>query len=187
MQDERVWRERGLRDGVLNGDEDAWRALYDRWFAPLYAHVLPRCAGNRHKAEEVVQEAWMVAVRRIADFDPERAGFGTWLFGIANGVLRNKWRRWQRRDETETPWNDADKAIDASAQLETSEHVALTLAELPPQYRELLQAKYGVGESVAEIAENSGKTPKAVESLLSRARDAFRKRFKELDGGNEHE
>ncbi len=91
--DERVWRERGLRDAVLAGDETAWKTLYQESFAGLYAYVLWRCAGLRDAADEVVQETWLTAVRRIGRFDPARGGFAGWLCGIAANVLRNHFRR----------------------------------------------------------------------------------------------
>jgi RNA polymerase sigma-70 factor (ECF subfamily) len=86
---ERGWRERGLRDAVLAGDERAWRALYDEAFAGLYAYVLWRCGGLRDRADEIVQETWLTAVRRIAAFDPGQGAFAAWLRGIAVNLLRN--------------------------------------------------------------------------------------------------
>ena len=91
--DERAWRERGLRDAVRAGDEAAWKTLYQESFAALYAYVLWRCAGLRDAADEVVQDAWLTAVRRIGRFDPARGCFADWLCGIAANLLRNHFRR----------------------------------------------------------------------------------------------
>ena len=59
-------------------------------------------------------------------------------------------------------------------QREQAERVARALAELPEHYEALLRAKYLDEQSVAEIAAEHGETCKAVESLLTRARQAFR-------------
>src|SRR5262249_17938556 len=83
---ERVWRERGLRAAVLAGDERAWRAWYDECFPGLYAYVSWRCAGLRDLADEVVQDTWLIAVRRMRRFDPEQGSFRAWLHGIAANV-----------------------------------------------------------------------------------------------------
>ena len=91
--DERAWRERGLRDAVRAGDEAAWKTLYQESFAALYAYVLWRFAGLRDAADEVVQDAWLTAVRRIGRFDPARGCFADWLCGIAANLLRNHFRR----------------------------------------------------------------------------------------------
>ena len=48
-----------------------------------------------------------------------------------------------------------------------------TLARLPAHYRSVLEAKYLEGLTVNEIADANGSTPKAVESLLGRAREKF--------------
>jgi RNA polymerase sigma-70 factor (ECF subfamily) len=75
--------ERGLWRAALAGDEQAWRAWYEASFAPLYAYTLWRCAGLRDVADEIVQETWLTVVRRLREFDPERADFAAWLRGIA--------------------------------------------------------------------------------------------------------
>ena len=85
---DRVWRERGLRSAVLAGDEQAWRAWYEESFAGLDAFVRWRCAGRRDWAEDIVQETWLVAVRRIRSFDPARGSFADWLRGIAANLVR---------------------------------------------------------------------------------------------------
>ena len=173
--DERVWRERGLRDAVLAGDETAWKTLYQESFAGLYAYVLWRCAGLRDAADEVVQETWLTAVRRIGRFDPARGGFAGWLCGIAANVLRNHFRRERVRRSSGAyaiPRQDSGRLRDPARQ--DSERVARALAALPERYEAVLRAKYLDGRSVADIAAAGGESPKAVESLLTRARQAFR-------------
>jgi RNA polymerase sigma-70 factor (ECF subfamily) len=60
------------------------------------------------------------------------------------------------------------------ADVDRAESIAAALAALPEHYERVLQAKYVDGRSVQEIAEDSGQSFKAVESLLTRARQAFR-------------
>src|SRR6516225_793051 len=96
-EDGRVDRERLLRRAVLAGDEQAWRALYDGACDGLYSYVLLRSGGLRDSADEVTQETWLHAVRRIADFDPVRASFLAWLRGVAANLLKNRIRRDVRR------------------------------------------------------------------------------------------
>src|SRR3954469_20576939 len=91
--DERVYRERGLREAVLSGDEVAWRRWYDESCEALYAYLLWRCGGLRDHADELSQEVWLLAVRKLPSFDPARASFVTWLRGLAAGLARNHFRR----------------------------------------------------------------------------------------------
>jgi len=96
---QRVQAEMALRAGVLAGDAAAWRTLYDGAYAELWAYVVWRSAGLRDLAEEVTQETWLIAVRRIGGFDPQRARFVSWLRGIAAHVLANQLRRRRRYPE----------------------------------------------------------------------------------------
>lgn len=176
--DARILHERFLREAVLNGNAEAWAAWYDQSFADVYRFALWRCGGNRDWAEELVQESWLIAVRRLAQFDPEKGSFCNWLRGILHNLQRNMARQRACRPRIE-PLN-ADLASnrdcdDRSA--ERSDLVACALLALPEQFEFVLRAKYLDGLSVAEIAELQGQTPKGVESLLSRARQAFREAF----------
>src|SRR5262249_32809077 len=98
---DRVWRGRGLRAAVLAGDEEAWRARWDGGHADADRHGLWRCGGLRDRADEVVQDVWLTAVRRVRAFHPEAGPFTCWLRGIAANLLRNAFRRERRRGHTE--------------------------------------------------------------------------------------
>ena len=100
------------------------------------------------------------------------------LRGIAVNLLRNHFRR----PVPCRPLAEADDVArcDAAAR-ERAECVAIALAELPPRYESVLRAKYLEGRGVQEIADENGETPKAVESLLSRAREAFREAYSRLE------
>ena len=79
---ESVWRERGLREAVLAGDEIAWRRWYDESYAPLHAYLVWRSGGMRDHADELAQEVWLTAVRKLSSFDPARGSFLAWLRGL---------------------------------------------------------------------------------------------------------
>jgi len=57
---------------------------------------------------------------------------------------------------------------------ERAVRIARTLADLPPRQEQVLRSKYLEQMSVQAIADAWGETPKAIESLLTRARQAFR-------------
>jgi RNA polymerase sigma-70 factor (ECF subfamily) len=171
---ERVRRERALRRAALAGDEAAWRAWYDASFAGLYAYVRWRCGGRRDRADEVVQETWLTAVRRLRSFDPAAGSFAAWLRGVAAHLLRNHFRRAARRGRVVRPLDGEPPAPCDEAATDRGERVARALAALPEHYEAVLRAKYLDGRGVDAIAAEAGATPKAVESLLTRARQAFR-------------
>jgi len=178
---DRVWRELGLHRAVLAGDEHAWRAWYEESFPALYSYVLWRCAGLRDLADDIVQETWLTAVRRVRAFDPGRGSFAGWLRGIAVNVLRHHLRR-TRSDNRVIGLDSVDRAAppDTSPlERETAERIARALARLPERYEVVLRAKYLEQQAVDAIASAWAETPKAIESLLSRARQAFREQFEQ--------
>ena len=174
MQDEgRTWRERGLRAAVLAGEESAWRTWYDECADALYAYIAWRCGGLRDVADEVAQDVWLTAVRRLPTFDPSNGSFLGWLRGIAARVLANRFRR-DRRREGLALHRPLQASSDAMIERERAERVAAVLAAMPDNYEAVLRAKYLDALPVAAIADGLGLSEKAVESLLSRARAAFR-------------
>jgi RNA polymerase sigma-70 factor (ECF subfamily) len=185
MDGDQVGRDLRLRAAVLAGDELAWREWYDDAGPGLRAYVHWRCAGWHDLADEVVQETWLTAVRRVREFDPRQARFGTWLSGIAANVLRNCLRGRRRHGERvrvlagDWPAAGAEEATE----IEQSERVARALAELAPHYEQVLRAKYLDGLSVQAIADQRGETLKAIESLLTRARQAFREVYQSTADG----
>ncbi len=171
-----------LRAAVLAGNDVAWQVLYDRHIDALYAFAWYRSGRRADRAEEVVQETWLTAVRRIKTFDPARGAFDAWLKGIAANVLKNQRRRW-RRDEQAEALHDEDFPHEPPPP-EHGELIGLALTALPPRYQMVLRAKYEERLSVAEIAARLGATAKATESLLSRAREAFRGVFQNLNAND---
>jgi RNA polymerase sigma-70 factor, ECF subfamily len=181
---ERAWRERALREAILAGDEAAWRAVYERHFDPLRAWIRFRAGGDAERTDEAVGECWVVAVRRIRDFDPARGTLDGWLRGIAANVLRNQGRKLALRRRRERPAGDGTpeaRAPDAGGREEEAEAIRVALAQIPEHYRTALREKYQEGLGVDAMAARRGETAKAVESLLSRARAAFRAAFERLD------
>jgi RNA polymerase sigma-70 factor (ECF subfamily) len=188
---DRRWREHGLRNAVLAGDEAAWRTWYDETFPGLYAFVRWRCAGIPDWTEDVVQETWLTAVRRIRSFDSDRGSFSDWLRGIAANLLRNQLRK---RRPTPSPNGQPEEQSQPAAQArvrltgpeerhnrDQAEQIAHALSRLPERYESALRAKYLDQQSVAEMAEAWNETPKAIESLLTRAREAFRQEYQRLE------
>jgi RNA polymerase sigma-70 factor (ECF subfamily) len=167
--------ERRLHRAVLAGDEHAWRALYDATFAALDAYVCWRCAGLRDRADDIVQETWLTAVRRIGDFDPKRGRFLAWLRGIAANALRAEFRK-----RIAEPLLGADRPAPADAaddRRDQAEQIARALACLPDRYEQVLRAKYLDQLGVESIAAAWAESPKTIESLLTRARAAFREAY----------
>jgi RNA polymerase sigma-70 factor (ECF subfamily) len=157
--------------GAQRGDEDAWRNLFEWHFEPVYRYCLSLSAGRQEMAEEIAQQVFMTAARRIGRFKQRQGTFRAWLLGIA----RNRFMKFRSK---ELKQKGHEKQFSAGAR-ESAERnrpeliVYEALAELPVHYRSVLEAKYLEGLTVNQIAEANRSTPKAVESLLARARERF--------------
>src|SRR5215471_19040966 len=87
---------------TLAGERDAYRILVERHSQNVF-RLAYRMTGNRHDAEEVVQEAFLRAYQKLSQF-AARANFGTWVYRIAANYAIDRMR--QRRSEEakrETP------------------------------------------------------------------------------------
>lgn len=181
--------DQALRARVLSGDRVAAEDLCRRHLDGLYEFVHYRVGGDRATVEDLVQETFLVALEKLADFDG-RSSLHTWLCGIAKNKIRTERRR-RRPKPLEDVLDEADDEIDAIlAQVareplpdwvlerqETRDLVGATLSSLTPEYRDALVAKYVDGLSVAEMAARDGRGFKATESRLQRARVAFARVF----------
>ncbi len=132
-------------------------------------------------------------LREIERYDPARSGNQVfpWLAGLARNEITRALGRERHAQSLEAQWNRIDRDLrDIFTRLdsqvlpdelmqreETRALVNATMAQLPPHYRSALEAKYVDGRTMREIAQQSGGTEKAIESLLTRARDAFRETF----------
>jgi RNA polymerase sigma-70 factor (ECF subfamily) len=172
---------------MLRGHEDAFEEFFERYFAGLYRFALARLRGNEHEAEEAAQAALCKAIRKIHTFRGEASLF-TWLCTFCRHEIGSQVGR---RDYLTGPIEDAPEILAALESLgrsgtdpessarrsELSRFVQVTLDALPGRYGDVLEWKYVEGWTVREIAARLQVTPKAAESLLSRAREAFRDGF----------
>ncbi len=174
--------DRSLVLELRNRDRTAWGRAYDEHAHDVFAFVAHLLHGDRAMAEEIHQEVWLAALAGIDGFDVERGELRAWIFGIARRRVALHFRRRAGvRDETGDGGEIATALDDGSilpdellGAVERNDAVRAALAELGADARGALVAKYVDGQSVQQVALRLGRTPKAVESLLSRARQRMR-------------
>ena len=87
---------------TLAGDRDAYRVLVERHSHNIF-RLAYRMTGNRHDAEEVVQEAFLRGYQKLGQF-AARSNFGTWVYRIAANYAIDRMRQRQKEDaRRETP------------------------------------------------------------------------------------
>jgi RNA polymerase sigma-70 factor (ECF subfamily) len=165
---------------VREGDEAAFRELFERHAAPLVGFV-DRFFYNRAVSEEVVQEVFIKVYRARKKYQP-RSKFTTWLYTIATRASLNELRRGvfkQKRQGLEEG-NGATPAVDQEVEgRRLQERVAKILEGLPENQRAaFLLVRFG-GRSYDEVAQILGLSESAVKSQIFRATDAVRKGLEE--------
>jgi RNA polymerase sigma-70 factor (ECF subfamily) len=179
---------------MLAGEEHAFDEFFADYFPRLFRFAMLRLR-DEDAAEDVVQATLVQAVRRIGTWRGEAALF-TWLCTICRREIGDWAQRRSRRVLVPLADDDPDvraalESIGASldgpdaevTRREVGRLVQQALDYLPPRYSRALEWKYLEELSVQEIAARMQTTPKAVESLLTRARAAFREGFAALQTG----
>lgn len=159
-------------------DEERFRAWYDATLPRVYRYLVARCGGDIALAEELTQQVFVEAIRHRDRFDG-RSDVVTWLCAIGRNRLVDHYRRRQRETRRQErlfdQWHHAADAPWRAA--ETRHAVEAAVAQLPADQRLALLFRYLDGMTVREVAKVMGRSEKATESMLSRAREAFRRAF----------
>jgi RNA polymerase sigma-70 factor (ECF subfamily) len=180
--------ERELVRAMLAGDERAFTAFFDDYFPRVYRFALPRLGGDADACKEVVQTTLIKAMRNLATWRGEAALF-TWVCQICRRGIADYLRSEKRHTGRVVLIEDSDEmrhvfesiaapAAEGPMQVHGSEEmrrlIQSVLDRLPARYGDVLEWKYVDGESVERIGERLGIGHTAAQSVLARARTAFR-------------
>ena len=188
-----IEKDRRLAGQVAGGDQAAFDAFFREYFPRLFRFTLTRVDNDPELAEEIVQRTMCIVVRKMSSYRGEALLF-SWLCQICRNEMNSVFRQRGIESPPEVPIEDhpavqaALESIGASdfrpeamqRKDEIAAFVRATLEHLPARYATALEMKYINGNSVAEIAERLGIGEKAAESVLSRARKAFKEGFSSL-------
>lgn len=172
-------------------DPEALRSLHEQYVPTLWRTIYTRVSGDSHLAEDLVHET-MLALLRFLDDDAtnrpverEIQSLGGWLHTVAERKVNDHFRVVARvrhliegvghvsQQNQQAAEEDANP-LNQQIQAENRAQIRTIMDSLPAPQRQVLHWKYLDELSVREIAERLGTTEKAVESLLYRARLAFR-------------
>lgn len=171
-----------LIERILRGETEDFRHLMRRHGGTLLAFI-ESVVGNREEAEDVVQEAFVMAFRSLRQYDSRKASFATWLHRIAyhEALRRMKRQRLPTRswDEDESLLNHAeDSAADdwlADATEEQLQRLDEAVGLLPPYDRMLLNLYYEDDLPLKEIAYILDSKADILASRLRRIRNRLKK------------
>lgn len=170
--------ERALVAAVLQKDRKATAEFVVRYADPVYAYVRHRLAPRTDLVEDLVHDVFLVGLEQLQTFAGQSSVQG-WLLGIARHKIETYYRTRLREPETVAEFDeesavtlpDIDMRLDEARLQKKTRQI---LARLPEPQALALLWRYWEQRSAKEMAEQSGKTVKAIERLLARARARFR-------------
>jgi RNA polymerase sigma-70 factor, ECF subfamily len=160
---------------ALVQDPVAFRHWYDMVLPRVYRYLLAR-AGDTWLAEELTQQTFVEAVRQRRSFDG-RSDVVTWLCAIGRHKLVDHYRQTDREAARHQRLSALRAEQDPLVSTHERDAIWQALAVLPDEQRLALIFRYLDQMTVRDIAKQLDRTEKAVESLLSRARDGFRQAY----------
>ena len=192
---EQYTEDRKLVARLVKGDERAFDFFVDQYYPRLFRFAYSRIGRDADAAQDVVQNTFANVIRKIGSYRGEAALF-TWLCSFCRYEIAAFWRQKGRREPEIELIEDSPHSRAALETLgalpdgtggrfereELARMVWAVLDHLPVRYGNALQWKYIQGLSVREIASLLGASPKAAESVLTRARQAFRDGFAAVAG-----
>lgn len=171
----------------LAGDAHAFQEIVRRYQGRLL-NFIARMIGDRERAEDLVQEAFIRVYRHLHRFDQSKK-FSTWIYTIASNLAKNELRNRSRSplvlyqslrpkgvEEDQRPLQFEDSTSrpdDMFANRHLRDLVEATVARLADHHRQVFVLRELEGRSYEEIAQITGCNLGTVKSRLNRARHSF--------------
>ncbi|MBJ7311691.1 RNA polymerase sigma factor [Rugamonas sp. CCM 8940] len=178
---------RALLERINNGDRQAFAQVVAHYQRPLFG-FLGRMALSSAHAEEIAQETFLRAWRKLADFDPSLAAFSTWLFTIARNLALHELERAAHRRENAVLDDVAEPACERpqpEAQLagkQQRQRLQAALHRLSLQERSALALAYIEEMDLAVVARIEACSVGALKTRLHRAKEKLKQLLEENDG-----
>lgn len=168
-----------IRDALLvlqsqEGDGEAFAALVLRWQGRLWGHAC-RLTGDRHAADDVLQESWAAVVRGLPALEDADA-FPKWVFRIVTHKCHDWIRKQQRHRWLKLAWSrEAPCRTDGQAASgAVGDALDGALSALSPMYRSVILLHYFEGFGIGEIALMLSIPSGTVKSRMAEARQRIR-------------
>lgn len=182
-----------LAQAILARDRKATARFVDLNAERVHSYVWRRLAPKTEMVDDLVQEVFLASWRSLATYSGE-SPLEAWLLAIARFKVEDHYRRVLSHplaaleEEEDSPQLVTSPNLDAAIDHVRDAHLAAAIIDqLPYEYALVLRWRYWEDQSVRGMAAASGRTEKAIERLLARAREKFKLRWQETKnrGGTE--
>ena len=167
---------------VLAGDTESFRLIVERYRQPV-VRMIRNITFDGQSCEDIAQEVFLAAYRRLASFDEARSSFSTWLFTIARNRSINALKKKSAAPLGEPPDGRGVRGPDDElARKELLEELDRRLAGLPGRQRRAFVLAEFEGLSYEQIAQIERTRTGTIKSRISRAREKLKSAIREFGG-----
>jgi len=153
---------------IMDGDDDAYATLINRYKEGLYRHCF-RFMRDEGDAEDVAQEAFIEAFVHLDRYNP-KFRFSTWLYKIASNLALSRLRKRRNLPMDEGELDRVLSDLPGAQDLVMHQELHDAVDALPLQYRTVVSMHYWQGKSYADIAGHMGTSVGSVKGWMSRAK-----------------
>jgi RNA polymerase sigma-70 factor (ECF subfamily) len=162
--------ETGIIRAVLEGDTESFRLLVQRYQKPVI-RMIANLINDRHICEDVAQEVFLAAYKKLPSFNPVRSSFSTWLFTIARNKSINAVKKKRILSAGNPPENpDFNEPVDTLIRDELFIKLDQALKSLNPEHRRAIVLAEFENVPYEQIAQIEGVRPGTIKSRVNRAK-----------------
>ncbi|MFB5677627.1 RNA polymerase sigma factor SigW [Paenibacillus terreus] len=173
---------------ILKGDQRAFAELVELYKDKIF-HLTYRMLGNRHEAEDMVQETFLRVYRNLDKYDPNQK-FSTWIYRIATNLCIDRLRRRKPTYSLDAEINEQEGS-DGYAMLpsdertpegetlllETQTQIREAIDSLPAKYKSIMVLRYLQDMSLQEISDVLNLPVTTIKTRVHRGREFLRKKL----------
>ncbi len=168
---------------VLDGDIESFRLLVERYQKPVMG-MIKNLINDYHGCEDIAQDVFLTAYKKLSSFDPDRSSFSTWLFTIARNKSINATKKKRTLSTSNLPENpDSSTPVNSLAQQEFFDRLDEVLKTLPIKLKTAFVLAEFEKLPYEQIAQIEGSRIGTIKSRINRAQKKLRLALKSFEEG----
>lgn len=185
---------------ALSGDQAAYTYIFNKYYRPIKIQVAKYIRDSEY-VHDITMEAFEKAFSVLEEYKPDYQ-LNSWLSTIATNMAINYLRKnkGRRHISIEEEYDESDEYSPVFRVVDTDElpyekvnreqrakYVVVLLQQLPPKFRRVLELRYINECEIGEMCEMLDMTPKAVKTMIHRAKDYIRGLLNKNESGEEEQ